>query len=127
VKFLIDRCAGHRLAEWLRAQGHDVVESRERGPDPGDRVLLEWAGAEDRILVTRVAQSGYCHREGRANPGVPRFVNTYLRSIGRVVGVRRAHPNLPCLHATAARRVSCCLPDAPSRRLNHDYTHFGAL
>jgi predicted nuclease of predicted toxin-antitoxin system len=51
VKFLIDRCAGHRLAEWLRAQGHDVVESRERGPDPGDRVLLEWAGAEDRILV----------------------------------------------------------------------------
>src|SRR5207249_12154215 len=33
VKFLIDRCAGHRLAEWLRAQGHDVVESRERGPD----------------------------------------------------------------------------------------------
>jgi predicted nuclease of predicted toxin-antitoxin system len=52
VKFLIDRCAGHRLAEWLRAQGHDVVESRERGPDPGDRVLLEWARAEDRILVT---------------------------------------------------------------------------
>jgi predicted nuclease of predicted toxin-antitoxin system len=140
VKFLIDRCAGHRLAEWLRAQGHDVVESRDRGPDPGDRVLLEWAGAEDRTLVTmdkdfgvfifldkaphcgiirlpdvpadrriqlmkkvlkrplhRVAQSGYCHREGRANPGVPRFVNTYLRSIGRVVGVRRAHPNLPCL------------------------------
>lgn len=52
MKFLIDRCAGHRLSEWLRAQGYDVVESRERGPDPGDRVLLEWAGAEDRILVT---------------------------------------------------------------------------
>ncbi|MGH8521772.1 MAG: DUF5615 family PIN-like protein, partial [Gammaproteobacteria bacterium] len=52
MKFLIDRCAGHRLSEWLRAQGHDVVESRERGPDPGDRVLLEWARAEDRILVT---------------------------------------------------------------------------
>ncbi len=50
--FLIDRCAGHRLAEWLRHDGHDVVESRDRGPDPGDRVLLEWAAAEDRILVT---------------------------------------------------------------------------
>ena len=52
MKFLIDRCAGHRLSEWLRAKGHDVVESRERGPDPGDRVLLGWARAEDRILVT---------------------------------------------------------------------------
>jgi hypothetical protein len=30
------------------------------------------------------------------------------------------------LHTTAARRVSYCLPDAPSRRLNRDYTHFGA-
>ena len=52
MKFLIDRCAGVRLAQWLRSQGYDVVESRERGPDPGDRVLLEWAAAEQRILVT---------------------------------------------------------------------------
>ena len=36
----------------LRDLGHDVVESRERGPDPGDRVLLEWAAAESRVLVT---------------------------------------------------------------------------
>ncbi len=41
MKFLIDRCAGQGLADWLRDQGHDVVESRERGPDPGDRILLE--------------------------------------------------------------------------------------
>ena len=52
MKFLIDRCAGHRLAEWLRGQGHDVAECRERGSDPGDRVLLTWAAAENRILVT---------------------------------------------------------------------------
>jgi predicted nuclease of predicted toxin-antitoxin system len=52
VKFLIDRCAGHRLAAWLRLQGHDVTESRERDPDPGDRALLEWAAAEGRVLVT---------------------------------------------------------------------------
>jgi len=52
VKFLIDRCAGKRLADWLREQGHDVIESRERGPDPGDRTLLEWAATEQRILVT---------------------------------------------------------------------------
>ena len=52
MKFLIDRCAGRLLADWLRNQGHDVVESRELGPDPGDRALLDWAAKETRILVT---------------------------------------------------------------------------
>ena len=52
MRFLVDACAGHRLAEWLRDQGHDVVESRDRGPDPGDRLLLDWAADEERILVT---------------------------------------------------------------------------
>jgi len=52
MKFLIDRCAGRLIAQWLRSQGHDVVESRERGPDPGDRTVLEWAASESRILVT---------------------------------------------------------------------------
>lgn len=52
MKFLVDRCAGRRLAEWLRQQGHEVAESRERGPDPGDPTVLEWAAAEGRILVT---------------------------------------------------------------------------
>ena len=52
MRFLIDRCAGTLVAEWFRSQGHDVVESRERGPDPGDRILLEWAARESRSLVT---------------------------------------------------------------------------
>ena len=52
MKFLVDACVGHRLAEWLRQQGHDVAETRERGPDPGDHAILEWAAAEERVLVT---------------------------------------------------------------------------
>ncbi len=52
MRFLVDRCAGRRLADRLRDAGHDVVESRERGPDPGDRTLLDWAVEEKRILVT---------------------------------------------------------------------------
>ena len=39
-------------ADWLRQQGHDVIELRELGPDPGDRALLAWAARETRILVT---------------------------------------------------------------------------
>jgi predicted nuclease of predicted toxin-antitoxin system len=52
MRFLIDRCAGRLIADWLRSQGHDVVESRELGPDPGDRALLELAANESRILIT---------------------------------------------------------------------------
>jgi predicted nuclease of predicted toxin-antitoxin system len=52
MKFLVDRCAGRKLAEWLRSLGHDVLESRALGPDPGDRELLEKGEAEGRILVT---------------------------------------------------------------------------
>jgi predicted nuclease of predicted toxin-antitoxin system len=52
MKFLIDRCAGQRVATWLQMQGHDVLTAWERSPDPGDQVLLQWAAAEDRILVT---------------------------------------------------------------------------
>ena len=52
MRFLVDRCAGRRLAEWLHSRGHDVVESRSLGPDPGDQTLLEWAVSEQRVLVT---------------------------------------------------------------------------
>jgi len=52
MKFLVDRCAGKRLADWLRDEGHDVLEARTLGPDPGDRELLEMAAKQDRVLVT---------------------------------------------------------------------------
>ncbi len=32
MRFLIDRCAGRLLADWLGTLRHDVVESRELGP-----------------------------------------------------------------------------------------------
>jgi predicted nuclease of predicted toxin-antitoxin system len=52
MRFLVDRCAGRKLAEWLQNQGHDVLEARTLGPDPGDRDLLEQAAAQERVLVT---------------------------------------------------------------------------
>jgi predicted nuclease of predicted toxin-antitoxin system len=52
MRFLVDRCAGHRLAEWLRAEGHDVREAAEVTPDPGDQALLRWAVTERRVLIT---------------------------------------------------------------------------
>ena len=76
MKFLIDRCAGRRLADWLRDQGHDVVESRERGADPGDRTLLEWAASEQRILVTMDKDYGqFIFAENAPHSGLVRLRN----------------------------------------------------
>ena len=52
MRFLVDRCAGRRLADWLLSDGHDVLEARTLGPDPGDKALLELAESTDRVLVT---------------------------------------------------------------------------
>lgn len=52
MRFLVDRCAGRKLATWLRGSGHDVVEAREMGEDPGDRELLRRASDDRRVLVT---------------------------------------------------------------------------
>lgn len=52
MRWLVDRCAGTRLAAWLRDQGHDVVETRTLGTDPGDPALLQLAVESGRVLVT---------------------------------------------------------------------------
>src|SRR5438552_8604809 len=74
MRFLIDRCAGTLLADWLRTQGHDVIESRERGPDPGDSILLEWAVQESRILITIDTDFGQLvFLEGQSHSGLIRL------------------------------------------------------
>ena len=71
MRFLIDRCAGRRLAEWLDAEGHDVSEACQRGPDPGDATLLGWAAAEDRILITIDTDFGaLVHLHGAPHAGL---------------------------------------------------------
>ena len=52
MKFLVDRCAGKRLADWLRNEGHDVLEASSFKPDPGDQELLEVSAKQERVLVT---------------------------------------------------------------------------
>ena len=94
MKFLIDRCAGRRLLDWLRARGHDEVESRERGPDPGDRILLEWAAAELRILVTMDKDFGeIVFVENAAHCGLVRLPDVpAARRIELVERLLRDHP-----------------------------------
>ena len=52
MRFLVDRCVGRRLSRWLDSQGHDVVDARDIGADPGDQQLLQLPASEDRVLIT---------------------------------------------------------------------------
>jgi predicted nuclease of predicted toxin-antitoxin system len=74
LRFLVDICAGRRLADWLRGEGHDVVEVRERGADPGDAAILRWAVQESRILVTMDKDFGtLVYRDGAEPSGMIRL------------------------------------------------------
>ena len=58
MRFLVDRCVGSRLARWLHDAGHDALEARNLGTDPGDRALLELAASSNRVTVTINADFG---------------------------------------------------------------------
>lgn len=93
MRFLVDRCAGRRLAEWLRTGGHDVLDAREFGMDPGDRALLERAAADDRVLITLDTDFGeliYLH--GIAHAGLIRLPDVPMRQrIAIMRGVLASH------------------------------------
>ena len=72
MKFLIDRCAGRGLADWLSSDGHDSVYSAALGPDLGDLALLQRAVSEKRILVTIDTDFGrLVYRGGEVHCGMP--------------------------------------------------------
>ncbi|MBZ0137765.1 MAG: DUF5615 family PIN-like protein [Planctomycetes bacterium] len=52
MKILVDSSAGRRLTNALQTAGHDVVFSKDLGPDPGDAALIEIAATESRTVVT---------------------------------------------------------------------------
>jgi predicted nuclease of predicted toxin-antitoxin system len=71
MRFLVDECTGPRAAEWLMAQGHEVLSAYDHSRGAPDDALLARAAAEDRILITNDRDFGeLIFREGRAHRGV---------------------------------------------------------
>ncbi len=52
MRFLVDECTGPAVANWLRAQQHDVFSVYETARGIDDDDVIRRAFAEDRILVT---------------------------------------------------------------------------
>lgn len=71
MRFLVDECAGPKVADWLRQQGHEVfsVFDEVRGID--DDFILDKAYSENRILITADKDFGeMVYRERHPHRGI---------------------------------------------------------
>lgn len=106
MRFLVDTCAGRRLADWLRAAGHDVARVTDAGPDPGDAMVLERAVTEKRILITMDKDFGtLVHRHRLAHAGVIRLPHaTVAERIAMMRHLLDRHPGADLVGAMVTIR-----------------------
>lgn len=71
MRFLVDECAGPRVAEWLREHGHEVFSVYGDSSGISDDEVLTKATEENRILITTDKDFGeMIFRERRKHRGV---------------------------------------------------------
>ncbi|MGB9662849.1 MAG: DUF5615 family PIN-like protein [Moorellaceae bacterium] len=51
MRFLVDVCAGGKLAAWLRERGYDVAEVRNVDSRMTDNQIIEWGAREQRVIL----------------------------------------------------------------------------
>ena len=71
MRFLVDECTGPKVAEWLRAQNHEVfsVFDEMRGAD--DEQIIQKVFDESWLLITNDKDFGEkVYRERRAHHGI---------------------------------------------------------
>jgi predicted nuclease of predicted toxin-antitoxin system len=90
VRFLVDECTGPKVAEWLRAQNHEVfsVFDEMRGAD--DEQIIQKAFDESWLLITNDKDFGEkVYRERRAHYGIIFMRLTDERAAGKIEALRR--------------------------------------
>jgi predicted nuclease of predicted toxin-antitoxin system len=71
MRFLVDECAGPKVAEWLRGLGHEVFSVFEQFRGIEDEEVIKKAHAENLILITNDKDFGEkVYRERRPHRGV---------------------------------------------------------
>jgi predicted nuclease of predicted toxin-antitoxin system len=70
----VDESAGVSVTRYLREQGYDVLAVGELTPRARDNDILNWAVAEERIIVTNDKDFGeLVYRSGQRHSGVLLF------------------------------------------------------
>jgi len=71
MRFLVDECAGPKLANWLRLQNHVVFSVFEEARGMADEVILAKALQEDWVLITADKDFGeHIYRARHAHKGI---------------------------------------------------------
>jgi predicted nuclease of predicted toxin-antitoxin system len=93
MRFLVDNSLSWRLAEWLRANGHDARHVREVGlRDASDQDIYARASEESRIVLWQDVDFGFLLAR---DDSLATAVILYRLSDGRVeVQIRRLHDAL---------------------------------
>ena len=90
MRFLVDECTGPKVAEWLRAQNHEVfsVFNQMRGAD--DEQIIQKAFDENWLLITNDKDFGEkVYRERRAHHGIVFMRLTDERAANKIEVLRR--------------------------------------
>jgi len=90
VRFLARECTGPKVAEWLRAQNHEVfsVFNQMRGAD--DEQIIQKAFDENWLLITNDKDFGEkVYRERRAHHGIIFMRLTDERAASKIEVLRR--------------------------------------
>lgn len=71
MRFIVDECTGPAVAQWLRAQQHEVFSVYDEARGMQDRAIIQKGFAEHWIVITNDKDFGEkVYREGQFHHGV---------------------------------------------------------
>src|ERR1700687_4236650 len=90
MRFLVDECTGSIVAQWLRAQTHDVFSVYDEARGLDDEAIFQKAFSEDWILITNDKDFGEkVYRERRPHKGVVLLRLADERSVNKIQVLRQ--------------------------------------
>jgi len=90
MRFLVDECAGPRVATWLRGNSHEVFSVYDEARGMTDDDVLAKAYSEQWILITTDKDFGEkVYREGRPHHGVVFLRLKDERASSKIDAIRR--------------------------------------
>ena len=90
MRFLVDECAGPRLARWLKKQGHEVFSVYEEARGMRDDDIIQKAFTENWILITNDKDFGEkVYREGQSHKGLIILRLQDERTVVKIETIRR--------------------------------------